>query len=154
MEASRVIIGPDMEKSINDPRLSSSRKKELRIHHVINLINSRPVGTLFKKIELVRAAGFTTQNSRARGYLFIDSMIENGIINTNGEHKTKSSWYVIDTDKHKEHLNPSTQIPDVKTKVEINVQQHIETLAVDFAWNNNTDSLRDFIKYLKQERRI
>ncbi len=172
MEASKVIISHDMQDYINNPKISTVRRMQLRADRVVEYIKSKPAGEYIKKLDLVHAAGYITENSRARGYLFIDSLISSKKIYCHQDSRARMSWSVNDskvsnTEKPSEKLDKPKK-PPVKDKEELSESKvditksrgvkkqlaDIKYEAQQFAWNYSSDSLREFINYLERERKI
>lgn len=172
MEASKVIISQDMQDYINNPKISTERRMQLRADRVVEYIKSKPAGEYIKKLDLVHAAGYVTENNRARGYSFIDSLISSKKISCHQDSRTRMSWSVNDskisnTEKPSANLDKPKKPPikdsEEPSKNEIDIPRgcrvkkqlaDIKYEAQQFAWNYSSDSLREFINYLERERKI
>jgi len=160
MNASKVIITPETREKLNNPVLSPLKKRQLREEMIKDSIR-KAVGGVRTKQELVAAAGFNpsgTTNDYANGLGLITSMIKRGIINHNPTSSFKKVWSVTEDVK----VTPSPKkvaqeiVAPVETKPELTVEERpkvqvnkgtLLNLAKEFAWKNNSDSLREFIVY-------
>lgn len=160
MIASKLVISPETREKLNNPVLSPMKKRQLREQFIIESIRKAVGGTRTKQ-ELIVAAGFShdaTTNSYAAGHTLINSMIKRGLITHNDTKSFKKNWTVLADVKvtpspktvAKEVVGTpqSTQV-ELKEKAPVSAVELVQ-LAKDFAWENNTDSLRDFIAYAQK----
>lgn len=160
MIASKITISPETREKLNNPVLSPMKKRELRRELVKDSIRKAIGGTRTKQ-ELIAAAGYNayrSSNEYANGLNLIDGMIKSGIISHNPTNAFKKVWTVIEDVK----VTPSPKkvaqeiVSPVETKLELTVEERpkvqvnkgtLLNLAKEFAWKNNSDSLREFIVY-------
>lgn len=148
MQASRVSISQETHLK---NALTPSKKKQLRREAVKNLINSKPAGTILRSRDFARVLGAKPNNA----WNLVRRMKQLGLIGSIQEGPKSFSWYVKD--------GPEAEAPKIKTTpawtppnnagtpIFIPPQSDRELLlskAKDRAWQNNSDSLREFIKSL------
>ena len=162
MNASKVTITQETRERLNNEALSPIKKRQLREQMIIESIRKAVGGTRTKQ-ELIAAAGFSTDArslNYAKGHTLIGSMIKRGIITHNATTTFKKNWTVLSdvktvvTPTPKEVAEsivaPVEKAPEImieeKPKVQVNKGTLIN-LAKEFAWKNNSDSLREFIAF-------
>lgn len=159
MVASEVKITPETRAKLDNQALSPGKKRELRENLIKECIRSA-VGGMVTKQELVAAAGYNPDaKSRdyARGFGLINSMVKRGIICNDNANKFRKAWTVVE-DVHIVTPTPAEVAAELVVPQEIRVElQEFEALtsielvamAKEFAWQKNSDSLREFIDYAK-----
>jgi len=175
MEVSRLTFSEELVKKMQNPGISKKRKRELRTELILDYIRSKPAGSILSKMELVNAARYN-KNSKASGYIFIDSLIKKGIIKAEKAGIGNQSGYEWTIPGDATSLNNVTQpkvdenkpdVPEItpvlncncgcnaqneiNSEVTIDNDEYITTLiqtAKDFTWRTNSDSLRGFIDWL------
>lgn len=163
MNASRVIITQETRERLNNEALSPMKKRELREQMVIESIRKAVGGTRTKQ-ELIAAAGYNPLGSTpdyASGLQLITSMIKRGLITHNATSTFKKNWTVIGDVKVKPIVTPTPEAvaqeivaptPELtveeKPKAQVN-KGTLLNLAKEFAWEKNSDSLREFIDFAK-----
>lgn len=167
MNASKVIITQETRDRLNNQALSPMKKRQLREQMIIESIR-RAVGGTRTKQELIAAAGFNpvgTSNDYANGLALITSMVRRGIITHNDTSAFKKNWTVLSDVKIKPAVTPTPEaiaqeivapkvenapgiVVEEKPKVQVNKGTLIN-LAKEFAWEKNSDSLREFIDFTK-----
>ena len=171
MEVSKLTLSEEMERAIHNPRVSLKRKRELRTARVKEYINSLPAGTEISKRTLGQVAGYQ-KTSLASSYVFIDSLIKSGEIHCERISRNKMSWSTDDgvriiTPKTSE-TSGSEEIDIIETKSsddgiksevkdveEVTLNRfNLEYQAKLFVWEENSDSIREFVKWLKQNDKI
>jgi len=157
MIASKLIISQETREKLLNPVLTPMKKRELREELIKDSIRKAVAGSRTKQ-ELVAAAGFNpdaTSNDYANGNGLVNSMIKRGIISHNPTRSFRKTWTVCEdvrvTPTPKQVADAIVQpekeiIVQTKEKVQVNKGTLIN-LAKEFAWKNNSDSLRDFIMY-------
>lgn len=137
MEASKLVISPE---NLRFKPLPRKRKLELRRENIKAYIKSKPAGTVISFSEF---ANITSQ-SEPNVYSMIKTMVKRGeILKIQSEdHGQRYSWVVNDlTEKAIKH--PKTTLRyDVVT---------LTQMAKEFAWREDSDSLRKFIKSLEEK---
>lgn len=161
MDASRIVFSQQTKAALNARPMSKAAKAKLRRERVKDYIRSQPVGTIIKQRDLATVAGY--DKSQGHGWAFISRMVKTGhIAKDTSEGNHKPSWTVRGDAKVK---TPPVEKPE-KLTVESNEKPefslHTESLddlndivagmvtqrAKEFAWAYNSDSLRDFIRFL------
>lgn len=154
MVANNVIITPETKARLAYKELSPVKKRELREEMIKERIRNTADGACTKQ-ELVAAAGLNPDahtSEYSKGVGMINSMIKRGIISYLPTHKFRKTWSVRTDVKVKNKPVDKAVIPE---KVVVALQERLVTrnelldVAKDFAWQNNSDSLRDFITYVQ-----
>jgi hypothetical protein len=161
MEASKVTISGETLKA-HVATLDKKRKTELRREAVKAYINSKPAGTVIKTANFQAIGGF---NSEANAAAFINRMVRDKIIGKQLAEGSKRSFnfWVIDEYAPQPAIEAETPTePDFnqavaeaeRARVETKINDHFAPskfglieAAREFAWRNNSDSLRDFINW-------
>lgn len=160
MNASKVIITQETRARLNNEALSPAKKRQLREQMIIESIRKAVGGTRTKQ-ELIAAAGYSPDaksNSYAMGHTLVNSMIRRGLITHNNTRAFRKNWTVLSevtvtpqpkavaeaiVEKKKEAVE---LVVEEKPKVIVN-KGTLLNLAKQFAWEKNSDSLREFIDY-------
>lgn len=182
MEVSKLTLSEEMIKAMHNPGITQKHKRELREKLIIDYIRNKPSGTKITKAALCRAAQYNdTPNEQAKGYHLISQMIKKSVIAFIEPGKKTNNgveWY-IPGDAKETHVTirpiAKSEVIDSTHKVEVDLKQddedakestkesekelgmsrfEFEYLAKLFAWEENSDSLREFVKWLKQNDRI
>lgn len=153
MEASKVSINPDFIRFEKMPR---GKKTALRRQNVIDLIKSKPLGTPIVLSEFQAVTGHTTETS---AWALIKTMIKKKKISRVAvEGRVNKFCYVVNDAKTVKpaaiaappHATPEkpaeTAAPRART-TEMPAK-NLTSYAREFAWESNSDSLRDFIKWM------
>jgi hypothetical protein len=165
MQASKLSFFESTKFQLNsNPILKSkSAKSKLRRTRVIDFIKEYPVGSKFTKSDLIYAAGYT-QQQYGQGFAFIQRMEKDGIIFIENTKKFKKEVNVLKDPRQDGRTTviapPATDEPvptedapeDAEDEVmakDIDFIIKIEKIARTFAWKENSDSLREFVKSLK-----
>lgn len=170
MEASKVTISP---QTLNGPIMTRKRKLKLRRSLILEYIRSKPAGTPISTSELIQAGQYKSYGS---GWQQLQTMKKKGIIIQEQIPKSYKSIWIIPgdarvskpaTEDWKLSKNPPYGIPKEVTEkpqefqtdaVPKGVVGTVQTLysvenivqnAKQFAWERNSDSLRDFIASLQ-----
>ena len=163
MNVSKLTITQETREKLNNPALSPIRKRELREQMIIESIRKAVGGTRTKQ-ELIAAAGFSpigTSNEYANGLALITSMVKRGLITHNDTSSFKKNWTVLADVKTRPIIKPKPEViakevvqpePELvveeRPKVQVN-KGTLLNLAKEFAWEKNSDSLREFIEFAK-----
>lgn len=129
MEVSKLTIRPELllTKKLNQKQKKSFRKKLIKEY-----IQDKPYGTPISINEFSRLCHYTGENA---AYKILDEMISCGEISREkSEGKTFS--YTVNGQVHVTKFGLSNE--EVKNK------------AMQFAWENDSDSLREFIKWISK----
>lgn len=174
MQASKVSFSQQTKAALNARPMSKAAKAKLRRERVKDYIRSQPVGTIIKQTDLATVAGY--DQSQGHGWAFIARMVKTGhITKDTSEGSHKPSWTVRGDAKVVKPkkgvvgklegvtVMPEVQIPELPYPADM-PRFHFETdkledfndmadgrtkqLAKEFAWQYNSDSLREFIKWL------
>ena len=170
MEASRVVISRETRQQLANNPLFTSRKAKsrFRAQRIIDYVNSKPSGATFGISELLSVAGYT-DSQYATGWAFVRRLEKSGILWIEKNNKFKKQVVVcknadgskLSTVKQvKEPRTEETVSPEVieekAKRAEIAMiderkaifREEVKTLAKEFAWSNNSDSLREFVNSL------
>jgi hypothetical protein len=177
MEASKITFSQHTKAALNARPMSKAAKAKLRRERVKDFIRSQPAGTIIKQTDLAIAAGY--DKSQGHGWAFINRMVKNKHIDKDtSEGVSKPSWTVRGDAKIKPPLKAELpkDMPEVADKTPESVaakiakqlpkfDMHLTEIdqlkevsagmvtqqAKEFAWTYNSDSLRDFIKWLDRK---
>lgn len=138
MNASEVRISQETWDKNN---LTRSQKRKLRKNAIKDYIKSKPYMKPITSDEFRRVGRFKTA-SEAWG--FINGMVKRGEIQKEEVGKKRYGYIVNGGVNVVTPARRHGQAGEVKTS-------ELEKTAKEFAWSRNSDSLRDFIKYLKSE---
>lgn len=164
MVASKVTISQETRAKLLNPILSPARKRELREELIKDSIRRATHGYRTKQ-ELIAAGGFNPDaksGSYASGFGMINSMIKRGVISHESTNAFKKRWTILADMK----VTPSpkqiaktivpTVAPAAGTEVMVALEEYKEVdkiklvdMAKEFAWRENSDSLRDFVAYMQ-----
>lgn len=141
MEASKVSVSAHYLKF---ERMGRNKKADLRRRNVLDLIRSKPSGTPITLAEFQEVCAFTTT---AGAYGLIKTMLDRGTIVREVEGLNRHSYYIaadaVKREREKERgTTPQTEI------VTPPATNALTDYAKQFAWEKNSDSLREFIKYM------
>lgn len=155
MEASKVTIN----QALLDNKLGKKGKVRLRTNGVKDLIRSKEAGHLFSYRDLIYAAGYR-EDQYGTGWAFIKRLIKNNKIKIVDEQPGKRKQaYCVPGDVQTRPGPYGTTIPPEEPKPQeadapkglvgnVEVLYSIENIvhnAKQFAWEHNSDSLREFI---------
>jgi hypothetical protein len=154
MQASKVSINPNFIKFEN---MSPGKRAQLRRQNIIDLIRSKAAGTFIPMSEFQAV----TQHKKASGaWSLIQGMIKAKIISRVPIDGTYNKYsYVVNEDvktiKSAVTSAAPTEMPSSMTASTSRTRTTVETpqksltsYAREFAWESNSDSLRDFIKWM------
>ncbi len=136
MDASKVTVSPQY---LRLERMGRNKRASLRRQNVLDLIRSKPAGT---PITLAEFQAVCSYDTTAAAYGLLKTMINRGTIVREQEGLNRHS-YVVAADAVKARGKNSQPAPAPSTD--------IEALAKEFVWTQNSDSLREFIKWAKVE---
>ena len=178
MNASKVTISQETRAKLDNPTLDEEKKRRLRYEMVFEAI--RKANSKNKKLtmqQLIVAAGFSGDSVRdnsdyANGRYHIQRMMKLNLISRNNTPKYAKVWTInndtpADTkpveeknenaiinykDKltfpKKDGITMLTEAPVRPTPVR---EKSLTDQARDFAWLYNSDSLRDFVRYMESK---
>lgn len=158
MDASKVTISQETREKLSRP-LSAKNKKALKIQLIKEYIRSKPIGTKFSMQELAAAAGYD-KNRGAVGWAFVNRLHKNGVIDIEGVTKYKKNVTIPKDSKATKELSISKDDKKLDTSSSLTKREdknvsnlafitEVEDKAREFSWKENSDSLREFIKFLK-----
>lgn len=156
MIASKVSVSQETLAKLNSPAVSKGKQRKIKIQAVKEYIRSKPSGTIITQDELMAEAGYDPRMSKRRvaGAQFIYQLGKKGIIKplpVSGRYGTYS--YCVPGDAKVTVPAPKAPVKEEKQLTWIaNAEQvkSIESMARDYSWNKDSDSLRGFINYIKQ----
>lgn len=167
MEASRVTISPEtlqtQRDSVNSIVGYRKRKTILKDESIKTLVRNTPAGKGLTASKLMSVAGYdpTNTNSYQAGMQYILGAIRRGVIvRVDPSEKTFKKQYFVPDDVHTVNKQrPRAKATDEEKKLEIPgetlaistevVVDVIVAKAKQFAWEHNSDSLREFIATLQ-----
>lgn len=162
-EVARVEIAPE---TMIKNTLSRKRKMELRQEAIVAFINSKPIGTRFRMRELIKAAGYDSDSvsQYQSGFTFVDRLTKNGTLKREKVPKSTAHHYwviqqpqpisfkgaeEVDTTSG-EPQEPVVELPIMEVPSDVTIKDVTELVskAKQFAWDSNSDSLREFVGWL------
>lgn len=177
MYASKVSFSAQTKEMLTSPALSRMARAKLRRKRILEFIRETPNGEAHK-YDLIAAAGFNPDDdsSYGRGWAIVRSLEKKGIIfatdGSDPKDRHLKQWTIsadvktrvtnnngkmtVPKGDGKTTLKPADQtFPVVPTtfappKLEPTVPTTLEEQAKDFAWQMNSDSLRDFIAWTRR----
>lgn len=171
MIASNVKFTNETKLLLNSPALDDNKRRGLRKNRIKEYIRSHPVGHLFRQYMIIEAAGYDIKkkNEFQNGYNLIRRMITDGELTEEKQPGTIRRIYTIPEDAKLVKLaledKPALQTPapppisfktdtpeptdDQSTANRAVFALSVERKAKEFAWAKASDSLREFIEYLK-----
>jgi hypothetical protein len=165
MIASKVSFSAHTKEMLNARPLSRTARAKLRRQRIVEYIRELPFGEC-KKADLITAGGWDMSISShyANGWSFIERMVKNNIIRMTEGSNPKNSyikkWEVV-ADTHiikprvetvqfrSEPAPVAEETPVVEPADEPSTFSLLEE-AKNFAWNTNSDSLREFVAWVKR----
>ncbi len=157
MNVTKLTISQETREKLNNPVLTPMKKRELREEMIKDSIRSA-VGGVRTKQELVAAAGYNPDaksSNYASGIGHIGSMVKRGIISHNNTNAFRKTWVVCEDVKTKAVENKSQMpVPIIPKDIMVIREEPTDVdrvklidMAKQWAWDNNSDSLRDFIAH-------
>lgn len=175
MEISKISFSTQTKQLLNNGYMTPKRKKAIRKQRIKEFILSQPVGTKLSIVDIMTAGGYNSKQTSS-GYGFVYRMLRDKQIERAykpAKHNEKTPWTVpetVTTIQPRQSTVTFATIPKVthenfvsssidmwpELKKPVIVKEPIETLssedfkekAILFAWQHNSDSLRDFISTL------
>lgn len=175
MEASKVSFTASTRLRLKEPGLSVAKRRELKTESIKALIRSKPAGTPISWADLIYAAGYPVKKKSA-GYAFVKGLVAKKVIVRVDPLSTKyKQAYLVPEDAKtfqeeiksyaKDITGSSSHSPEFTQRETVyNPETHrdervipsVETLSIgivqkakQWAWDNNSDSLRAFIASLQ-----
>lgn len=161
MEVSKLTIQPG-NFDFYSPIMNKKKRSAIRTQRVIDYIKEKPSGFEFSNTDLMTAAGYDPRRQYQSGWTFIKGLIDKKVIckhndspvnkfkapySVPGESKTVS--VITNTPKSDEIPQKPDEVRELEKHVESTfTKEHIVYKAKQFAWERNSDSLRDFINTL------
>lgn len=173
MDASRISFSNHTREMLANPILDKKKKSQLRENRVKDYIRSRPHGAA-KLYDLIAAAGYRVDvpGQYASGWAFVNRMVRDGVIrkqDLEDEPRSYLKQWVIPEDakiikpanvpeEGNKTENPVDESPDrgqalftVATSIAQFSHEDLLTKAKKFAWERNSDSLREFMTWLQED---
>lgn len=152
MEVSKLTLSEEMRKQMQQPRITQQRKKELKTNLVKEYIKNKGENTPITKLTLGLSAGYR-ENQKASAYLFIEDLINKGIITKINIGKRKFIWSIVDNSKVSTATTPvvtKDKKVEVAQELESKIdKKSIDILVKDFYWETDSDSLHEFLAWIK-----
>lgn len=147
MDVSQLKISPE---ALRFKPLSKQRKSQLRHENIKALIRSKPTGTYIPQAEFARVCAFTEASAGSMlKTLLTHKEIERTVI---PGRKNQYSYTVCEDVKvTKPAVKTAEPIKDESEPIPIaSFEISIQERAMAFAWSQNSDSLREFIRWIGQ----
>lgn len=143
MEVSQATITP---KTLELNRLNKTKKTNLRRKLVIEYIQSKPSGEIIRMAAFQREGQFsTTPNTNA----FINRMLRDGIITRYKGDKPRTYYYAVTgAVRVKKPANQAEEAQGAEKPATVSSNHLLTDYAKQFAWERNSDSLREFVEYM------
>lgn len=171
MIASNVKFTNETKLLLNSPALDESKRRQLRKNRIKEYIRSHPAGHLLRQYQLIEAAGYDVKkkNEFQNGYNLLKRMIIDRELTEEKQAGTIRRIYTIPEDAKLVESAPEKPAPESPTPEPISFKTDtpppltndqnsanravfalsVERKAKEFAWLKSSDSLREFIEYLK-----
>jgi len=174
LQVTNVRFFKETQAKLDSPALDYGKKRQLRTERVKDYIRERPVGTKFRMMELMAAAGFdpSVPGQYTTGFGFIKGLHDKDILeieHTPSYHKTvtilgeattvvpprQTDMPLAEEDKPEgeqpleNKLKPVDIVQEQYRVVDVDVVRKIEAIAKQFAWETGSDSVREFVKWIK-----
>jgi hypothetical protein len=169
MIASKVSFSQHTKELLNARPLSRTAKNKLRRQRVIEYIREIPFGEC-RRADLITAGGWDISNESqySSGWSFIKNLQKKNIIRmsdgTNPKNSYIKKWEVvgdtritkpateqrIDFELKTDATSPDIKIEAVTLPEPATMPDDLLEQAKNFAWNTNSDSLREFIAWVKR----
>lgn len=133
MQASKVFISPE---NLNNTLLKRGKKTELRERLILEHIRQAPAGNRFKIADLASL----TRQSPSNCWMFLKKMEQKNLIYR--EKVPKRNAYFMSV------LGDAKTVGTVKFKGL--TSKELEEKAKQFAWDKNSNDLREFIEWVKK----
>lgn len=164
MIASKLTFNSEMLEALNSPVMTPKKKAELRRKRVLDYVKKHE-GEEIHIAVLIREAGYNPiflegDDSYKRGWALIDNMVrKQDILKEKGTTRGKAKYFIY----HKAAPKiAKTKLPEISLETAKNIvekpvdyERNVPRYEVfidrakKFAWDHNSDSLRDFIKTLQ-----
>lgn len=143
MEASQLKISPE---NLRFKPMSRKKKLELRRENIKALIRSKPAGTVISIAQFAAACAQTEGNT----FAMMKTMIKHGeIVKIPSEgHKKRYSWAVNDGNVISPAVKKAIEAAAPKLDVALLIEK-----AKEFVWQEDSDSLRAFVKWIEGEKK-
>ena len=177
MEVSKISFSAQTKQLLDSGYMTPKRKKAMRKQRIKEFILSQPVGTKLSIVDIMTAGGYNSKQTSS-GYGFVYRMLRDKQVERAykpAKHNEKTPWTVpgtVTTIQPRQSLVTSPNIPKtthenfisgtkdmwswsevkkpiiVKEPTTIPGSEDFKEKAILFAWQHNSDSLRDFISTL------
>lgn len=162
MNVSKVSFSRETRALLDNPVLDRRKRLRLRRDRVTEYIKEQPAGKPIQIGEIIAVAGYDIRNRATYnlGYQFIRGLIKKDVIRCDKlKGKRTAAWSVPGMVRHippkdTKDTSPSDdqKLQDFTTKTS-NIND-IESRARQFAWYSNSDSLREFIRWLPGDNEV
>lgn len=143
MEVSQATISP---KTLDLNRLNRAKKTNLRRKLIIEYIQSKPSGQIIRMAEIQRVGQFTTTPNTN---MFINRMMRDGIIARYKGDKPRTYYYAVTgAIRVKKLADAPVEAQDDNKMPTVGTNHQLTDYAKQFAWERNSDSLREFVEYM------
>lgn len=154
MEVSKVTLTDQTRARLQNPTLGRLRRQELRRELVMEYIKTKPNGSIFTTGEINKVA-FPEGHLRSNVLKFIKAMKRDHLIDIEAIPNTYK-YILIPTDattvkKPEQKLEPvwkAAPESEQPTTQASDAPMTLSDYARDFAWEKNSDSLREFITFM------
>ena len=142
MEASKLSISPE---HLRFKPMTRAKRSELRRQNIKALIRSKPAGTVLSLADFAAA----TQSSEGAVFSMLKTLTKRGeIIKIADDVHNRKYSYVVNEPVSKKQAAKEKPL-DTRQK-DCLTMDDLQARAKDFAWSENSDSLRDFIKWIEE----
>lgn len=175
MEVSKISFSAQTKQLLDGGYMTPKRKKAMRKQRIKEFILSQPVGTKLSIVDIMTAGGYNSKQTSS-GYGFVYRMLRDKQVERAykpAKHNEKTPWTVpgtvttiqprqslvtfknIPKTTHENFISGSVDMwPEIKKPIivkeptTISGSEDFKEKAILFAWQHNSDSLRDFISTL------
>lgn len=175
MEVSKISFSTQTKQLLDNGYMTPKRKKTMRKQRIKEFILSQPVGTKLSIVDIMTAGGYNSKQTSS-GYGFVYRMLRDKQIERAykpAKHNEKTPWTVpgtvttiqprqslvtfktIPKTTHENFISGSVDMwPEIKKPIIVKEptitsgSEDFKEKAILFAWQHNSDSLRDFISTL------
>jgi hypothetical protein len=139
MDASKLTVSPD---KLRFQKMSPTKRLLLRRKNVIDLIKSKPYGS---PITLAEFQAVTQLRGSGGVHSLLMSMVKKGMITKEKTNHRNIAWTVTGEPRI---VKPARHPVEPPKEVETMQIKSLEEYAREFSWQHNSDSLREFVKFM------
>lgn len=153
MDASKITITEETRQALARP-MSEKKRHKLQVEAAKAYVRSQPTGTIIPMYKIAAAAGI----KKGTAHWFCQRLIkEKALVWHKASHEQSGSWSVyedmiVKSTPPKSVPKPEEQLPTPPPAAPTGPTAGKDLLlnyAKEFAWVNNSDSLREFIKWME-----